>query len=398
MTCDKAADFYQPLIGGADKMLRRPIRPWRMSETKLLLRGIESREVDFSAVAVALNKLALLEAYEGQHANALALCDAQIAFWKNVADDRGDKRLLAYAIQPMINIVRLERWTATADGPVSLYGELSPDKRASCGPLQARHGLGLSFAQLCAVNDMLEYDTLITNVYWREYSRFLLQSGRTAALRALLEQGLNLPLHPYVRIALLEVLLLQQARAGNYESASRLLARMKISSGSAYRLPFKVLEMYLAAKTQAPTAPALVREVMQAVCDGVQIQPNAHGLNLLFDITKVFRELAADAEEAELLGIAGRIAAELDDEVIQFDVLDRLKALNGSPHAAWQQAFGQSTYASIRKRLGLAHPAPDLVSTRLMQATQRLVQLDYAACIHLLDSTATAVPAIPVAA
>lgn len=395
MPTNTAARFYEPLIGGSDKLVRRPLRPWR---TSLLasLAGAVGNEVRFDKIATSLNQLALLEAYEGNSAGALALCDAQIAFWKAVSDGAGRGRYLAYAIQPAINVMRLERWTATERGQVSLYAELSPEGRIRTGMLQARYGIGLSFEQLCRVDSSADYAALVNNVYWREYARYLLQAGEYAPLQALLAQGINVQQAPFIRATLLEILVLLQARCGRYEGASRLLEKMAIPVESMHWLHFKVLAMYVAMQVGAPAALSLLDEVIAALRNGGAIARDAYGLNLLFDISKVFRELGLTAEETELLTRAGQLAAELDDEVVRFDALERLATLAAKPGAALPEQFGQSTYASIRKRLGLAPAAvtcPDPRSALLEQAVQRLARLDYAGCAALLAGTRIGAPA-----
>lgn len=401
-----ATAFYEPLIGASDKLIRSPIPPWRASLIASLAAAIREREINFEGVAVALNRLTLLEAHQGKHANALALCDGQIAFWRGVAEDKtgagtgARKRYLAYAIQPWINIVRLERWKNTVvDGPVSLYRELAPEQRAVHGSLQLRHGIELSLGELCDVNHDVDYAALVNNVYWRENARALLQSGCTEQLQSLLERGLSLPLSGFIRLALVEILILHQARCGSHARAARLLAKMEIAQASPYWLHFKVLEMYLAVKSAAGNAALLTGEVVQAIRAGGHVQRNAYGLNLLFDITKVFRDLECGNEERDLLELAERIAVDLNDEVIQFEAGDRLAALTVQPREALRQKFQHSSYALIRKRLGMAHaPASDRSSERLLQAVDRLARQDYAACIELLDGGHLSVPEVLAAA
>lgn len=387
-----ATTFYEPLICTSDKLIRSPIPPWRASLIASLTVAIRERETNFAGIASALNKLALLEAYQGKHANALALCDGQIAFWRRVAGNKAGaetsarKRCLAYAIQPLINIVRLERWKNTLDGPVSLYRELAPEQRAAQGLLQLRHGIELSLGDLCNIDHEADYTELVNTVYWREYARLLLQSGCTEQLQSLLARGLSLPLSRFIRLVLMEILILHQARCGRYASAARLLAKIKITQASSYWLHFKALEMYLAVKSAAGNAALLIGEVMQAIRTGVHAQHNAYGLNLLFDITKVFRDLECDNEESELLELVERIAIDLNDEMIQFEAGDRLATLTGQSREALRQKFQHSSYALIRKRLGMAHtPTPDRSSETLVQAVNQLARENYMRCLELLD-------------
>lgn len=284
--------------------------------------------------------------------------------------------------------VRLERWKNTVDGPVSLYRELAPEQRAAQGSLQLRHGIDLSLSDRCNINYDDDYTTLVNNVYWREYARLLLQSGCTEQLQSLLERGLSLPLSRFIRLTLMEILILHQARCGWYANAARLLAKMKITQASPYWLHFKVLEMYLAVKSAAGNAALLIGEVMQAIRTTVHSQHNAYGLNFLFDITKVFRDLECDNEESELLELVERIAVDLNDEMIQFEAGDRLATLTVQSRDALRQKFQHSSYALIRKRVGMAHaPAPDRSSKRLVQAVNQLARENYVGCLELLDGS-----------
>ena len=391
---DNATRFYEPLISGTDKLIRRPIRPWRKTMLTLLRSAISERDINFDDVAIALNQLALLEAYEGNSANALALCDAQMTFWMSVAAERDRRPYLGYVVQPLINIIRLERWTATPDGPASLYAELSPERRGSHGILQFRHEGLPSIAQLCAAGGRADYEALVDNVYWREYARFLLQTDRTKELQSLLAEGLSRPLSPFIRLALLEILLLQQVRAGKHQAAVRLLGQLNVSASSPQWLHFRVLEMYLAAKTQAPAGPRLMREVMDAARASDFLPLNGYGLNLLFDISKVMRELGRDDEESDLLMRTGQVARQLDDEVVHFEAIERLATLARTSREPVRHQFAQSTYAPIRKRIGLAPAAPDPLSALVLQGACSLARLDYAACSDVLGSTATGTSAI----
>lgn len=377
-------DLYQPLMGPSDRLVRSPVRPRRAIQLAKLLAALSGRDVFYDGTAVALNQLALLEAYEGNHANAAALCDAQVAYWKSVAASQ--PRYLAFAIQPLINIVRLERWKATTNGPVSLYRDLSPERRGLCGPLQARHGIALSFDQICQADSAQGYGELLNNVYWREYSRSLLQSGRTEQLQVLLAQGLAMPLSGFVRLALLEILLLQQTRAGKHHSAGRLLKTLAIDPGSPYWLHFKVLEMYLALTSSTAGGATLACEVVLAAGQEKHIARTGYGLNLLFDISKVFRELGRATDEHRLLTLTERSAVQLNDEVIQFEALDRLATLDGGAGAALGRRFAHSSYALIRKRLGLAAVQPDPLSALLMRAAPHLARGDASACAAVLQA------------
>lgn len=386
MTQHNPALCYAPLIGGSDKRLRTALPAWRASLLASLADALEGGEVHFDGIAVALNQLALLEAYEGNQANALALCEAQIGYWKSVAEAAGMRRHLACAIQPLINIVRLERWNTTADGADSLYRELAPERRGLHGPLLARYGIGLSLAQLCQADGSADYGALLDNVYWREYARSLLQSGRSEPLQALLQQGLSLPLNGFIRLALMEILLLQQASAGKLHSAARLLAKLPMDPASGHWLHFKVLAMYLALRGAAPDGTRLASEVMQALRGADHIQPNGYGLGLLFDISKVFRALGRDADERELLVLAEQAAVALGDEATLFDALDRIAELDGRPRDGLRERFAHSSYALIRKRLGLERRAADPLSALAVQAAQHLARLDYAGCLGVLGA------------
>ena len=403
MASEQTAMCYEPLICGTDRLARRPIRPWRAAMLAALRGALRPAGggPDFGGVAVALNQLALLEAYEGTPAQALALCRSQIALWQRLsARDAGDgaaRRLLGGVIQPLINVVRLERWTAGEAGPVSLYAELAPARRGAPGLLLARQGIALGFEALCALDPRGDYAALLDNVYWREYGRYLLQAGRDDDLQALLAEGLSQPRSAFVQLALVEILLLQQARSGKHGSAMRLLGKLGLAPGSLLWLHFRVCAMFLAVRRGDPAAQVLQDEVMEAVRRGQGIRDDAWGLNLLADIGKVFRVLGCAAEETELLRLALPLALRLGDEMVHFDALERLAQLEGTPRAGLHRQFGQSGYAAIRKRLGLAPAAacPDPNSGIAVAAAAQLALGDERACLALLDAAgATPAPAM----
>jgi hypothetical protein len=383
MVNSNIAGVYQPLISPSDRLVRQPITPWRMAMVRMLREGISKKELDYNQIGSALNRLALLEAYQGHTGRALMACDAQIRFWQRSAEEPGHAHLLPNIVQPWINILRLERWNNRLDSSISLYRELAPDRRAAPAAFQQRFGIPLTFDALDGISPgRVSY--LLDMVYWREYGNLLFSAGADVELRQHLQAGIGHSQY-FVRAALLEMLLVRQADSGNHAGTLALLRRIRRPDTGAYWLHFKTLEMYLALRTGADDAEVLLQAVLDAALSSEHIERDGAGLALLFDIAKLFARLGMHEQEEMLLQRAYRMAQELNDEVVLFEVMDRLAVLGHDLGCDVRERFAASSYALIRKRLGQAPRAAD-TGPDVVQALRALAELDFDTCMLFLDN------------
>lgn len=375
---------YQPLINPSDRMVRRPLGPWRAALVRTLREALRPACPDLDSMAQALNQLSLLEAYQGNTAGALLICDAQIRFWQGIALMPGKAGYLNQVIQPWINVLRLERWTDKLDSSMSLYRELAPPRRHLPGTLQQRYGIALSLAELDQLTPQAGAGRLLDAVYWREYGHLLLASGSRAEIQDHLAAGLKAD-NRFLRLALTEMLMLYQIDCGNAGHALSVLRRMSVPGTASHWLHFKTLEMYLAGVVGDHAFSELAQTVLSAAQSEAHIEFDVHGLTLLLDIARLYAGFGLSGHELALLRKAEQVAVRVEDEVLRFDVSRRLFELVPESPCDLRERFSGSCYGLVRTRLGLLlkpAPGPDVV-----RAVQSLASLDFEACQAVLDAT-----------
>ena len=377
---------YPPLIRSfSERLVRLPLGAWESSLAEVLRATLMQSPVQWDAVTGILNVLAVIAAYRGHNDAALGFCEAQIGLSKALSAEPGHAHRLAAVIQPWVNTIRLERWQKKVDSAIPLYRELAPQQRGMMGTLNARYGIGASLDALLRMDESGVYRIVLDNVYWIEYTRWLLATGQTLELQAQLQAGLNSKLSSYAHAGLLEVLLMYQVQIGAHGKARELLARLGRLHSDRNRLPFAVLELYLGYSCGEGWEPALA-----AVCGLTRsaryIQHDKFGLSLLCDIALVLRNFGAPPDaELGLLEQAYPLALAIDDEVSLYDVSARLLELDRLPSGGLPDRFRRSGYALVRKGLGLAPlPAVSGQASGTLLAAQRLSRLDIDGCLHAL--------------
>ena len=364
-----------------------PIDGWRRALVHTFKSVILERDAKIEEIAPCLNQFALLEAYQSNNVNALALCHAQINFWRNFFTKFGNRHYLSCTIQPWINVARLNRWQNKIDNSASIYQELSPQNRLKLGGLSQFHQIDFSLYDLCSFDNANVVIDVIDNVYWNEYGRLLLNSDRHSDLQAHIQVGLGLNSSLFIRGALFEILFLYQLKIGKPNRVFSLLEELNFQKDHPYWLHFKVLEMSLNVQFHRDDAQALIAEVDQAIRSEDHVTRDARGGQFIFDISKVFRHLGLPEIEVELLQFALPIAQEANDEVLLFEVMERLSALEQLPHAELLERFCDTSYSIIRKKLNLAAPHDsDCASSRyIVEAAKLLAELNFDACLNVLN-------------
>lgn len=376
---------YQPLINPSDRLVRRPIAPWRAALLHMLGEALAARRIDVDRVAPALNQLALLEAYQGNTQGALHACDAQIRFWQRLCAEPGYAHHIGALVQPWVNIVRLERWSNKADTSLALYSELAPSRRSGHGSLQHRYGLSLTFDDIDRADPHSGSARLLDAVYWREYAHLLLSTDADHGLQRHLQAGLPQN-QGFLRVVLTEILLAYQAKRGQHAPALALLRRMPVAQDPAASIPFKTLEMYLVhaidSSRSAPLADALL-----AALQSPDLERDVRSLNMLVDIARLMGQLGMAERESAVLRQAAELAHVVKDEVLLFEVERRLARSNDDDlHAR----FAASSYALVRKGLGLA-PEARTAGPDVGRIVESLAELDFSGCLSLLRAAPAAV-------
>ena len=386
MSISKTTFFYQPLIAQDDRLIRLPIEAWQQTMAQNLIQLLREQNADLSKIAPPLNQLALLDAYQNKNDHALILCDAQIKFWKMLSQKTGDKKYLCLTVQPWINIIRLDRWQNKVDNSASLYQELAPKNRSEPNSLSKHYELGLNFNAFCELNPKNLPIDLLNNVYWAEYGRQLFISGADLALQTHIQSGLNSALNNNLQQTLLELLFSYQSKIGKDEKVLLMLGKMNIPEHRRYWLHFKVMEMALHFKIGSSEAPDLSDKVYRTLISGNAIKRTGYGLYLLFEITKVFKQLALQEQEIHLLQIAKDLASELNDEVILFEIMYRQSELQLMRREEVLEKFQSSRYSFVRKKLNIAPLKPSEHSDTIVTAVRQLAELNFDGCLRTLEN------------
>jgi tetratricopeptide (TPR) repeat protein len=370
---------YQPLITAGDRLAQRPIKQWRATLVRTLGEELVKPRMESLKLAGFLNQLALLEAYQGNTQGALAACEAQIRFWKASAQLSGHASSLNLVVQPWVNIVRLERWNKNLVRSTALYRELGPAHRSDLGSLQTRYGVEPTFDELDQLDPSAGIAALLDVVYWREYGILLFNTAEGADLQRHLQAGV-LQANRFLQVVMLEILLAYQVNLGHYTAALSFLQRLPLSASMVHWLPFKALEMYVAQRVGSADFTSLVMTVADAA---LSIEHDERGLVMLVDISRLFGRMDMHAEELALLQAAQHIAHELNDEVLLFEVMHRLSLLGQDIGCDLQEKFAASSYAVVRKKIGLGIQSPN-EGPDVVRAIQSLATRDIESClIHL---------------
>lgn len=385
------APGYTPLVNALSyRLLRAPLAPWQANQLRNLHALLDAGDPSHQDMAATLNHLAVIEAFRGNYDGAQQLCHGQIAFWRALAVQNGNDACLGAAIQPWINLVRLERWQNNVAAACFQYQEMAPALRHVKGGIGKSWQLPYSLAELSALNQHNNIDNILDNVYWSEYGRLLWNTARYAELQTFLSAGLSQPTSSFVRVVLLELLVLQQVARQHFTSAAGLLKaiRDRLQVVGKYELEFAVLELHLGLCATGELDPERAAEVAKLALLAKHAAHNEVGLTSVMDISRVLRAPGGKDAEAMLLPHALALAEQSNDEVALFQVLMRLQQLGRIGMPALKARFRDSGYAQIRRALGFSGPAPGEEAAQLaIAAVQCLQTLQWDRCRALLAPT-----------
>jgi hypothetical protein len=371
------------MIHPSDRILRRPIVPWQDSLVNALVEATSQWPIDFDTAIFTLNQLALIQAYQGNMDGALLICEAQIQFWRRVSATPGNDGYITAVLQPWINILRLKRWNNQLSLSESLWMELAPPCRSRRGSLQKIYNIKLSYEELEKTKCEIYPPQLLDMLYWREFGHILLGATDGKRLERHLQNGLLAAPGEFIRLSLFEMLLIYQAKIGYMGKSLEILQRIRINPTGPYALQFKALEMYFSERLyldgSANRTGRVIAEKLFEDC----LNGNAADAMLIFDISRIFQDLAMPHYEIPLLYKALEAVQRDFDEILNFNIRFRLNALLDKCPEDFHKTFANSSYAIIRRQIGLA-PKIDAGSLTLVKAIQALADLKFSACTILL--------------
>lgn len=374
---------YELLVKGNDRSLRVALPLWRAAQMLRMQVALVQPGLDIRVLANSMHQMSLMAVFEGATETARQICHAQIYFWRNLAQASSNPSLLGYVIQPWINLARLERQQQTDGTARSLYQDFAPENRQQPSVLMQHFGIAQSLDELCKLHPEIDCTGVLENVYWREYGLFLLKTGEYSALQGLLERGLSCQKCPFVKMALFEMQALLHARMGQPEAGLQLVNSAIGQADQPYHLHLKSLQLHLAHQAGSEAAQTLGEELCALLLSKQPMLANPQNLYLLHGLTRNFMHQGMDQQAAALTPQVAAMAQQLKDETVQFDLAQRAVALGQMSQDQLKQKFKNSSYAYIRKHLGLP-----LQSTGLpvLEAIQNLAELNYATCRSLLET------------
>lgn len=378
---------YQPLIATGEKIIRKPILAWQTELLSALVKKVSERDLESFECAVIFNQLALIEAFQGNNASALAICEAQIEYWRNLAESRKRKTLLPPAIQPWINIIRLERWRQCHASSASLYRELAPESRCSRNSLCERYGVGTTLSELIALSEDGQWgnvENVIDYVFWIEYTSLLLVTEDMSKFAAHLKDGLSGDLRGTLKIRLLELWFKSLMMKGSYSYALSSLRRMNLTKNGRFSFNFGVLELVLLVNMCEPSADTIINDLYARVTSGGVISNDSQGLYLLMELTKLYQQFGAREQKITLYKMLSERAVQLDDEVLSFEARLALSELGQYDPIRLQSEFATSRYGIIRSRLGLSKDSDQKRAELIKDGAKQLARLDCERCLQTL--------------
>ncbi|MFL5385176.1 MAG: hypothetical protein ACJ8GN_21875 [Longimicrobiaceae bacterium] len=123
-----AATIATGLLLPQDRVPRAPLGTWAsrlVGELEAGRRALRQPRRVAGLVAGIANNAALMAAYVGSRATAERLCKRQMTWQRRLARRSGDPAITAHAIQPWINLGRLEAVTGNWSGAVSRFARLA---------------------------------------------------------------------------------------------------------------------------------------------------------------------------------------------------------------------------------------------------------------------------------
>jgi hypothetical protein len=129
------------LLNVHDQIARLAILPWleELRSQLALVEHLPTTTVRWrSVIATCANRCALIESYRGKSASARRLCEIQWRWLESESNQNGAVDARALAIQPWINLGRLDWLGGDLDGALrrfAVFGELSETGKLSMGEL-----------------------------------------------------------------------------------------------------------------------------------------------------------------------------------------------------------------------------------------------------------------------
>lgn len=362
---------YQPLLVN-DPILRQPILHWQQN----LLNSLDSAfKAGNTEIAVELNQLALIEAYQGNDSAALNLCQLQIKYWQNIAARQGD-RYLINCIQPWINTFRLQRWKQDKQAALFSYQQLAPDLQKNRNSLNSDFGVQLSLAELLTLNPDSGWRNMLETIYWSEFSQLLANNGDKAHFARHVQDGLASPVRFSVKMRLLELWFKVLIENKEFSYALSALHRMKLTSGP-YQLVFRLLEMVLLFNLQWSDTQRLAEQLCQELMSKPADYTDIRHLYFVAAAFGIFRQLDNKGAKLRLCRYLLDQANQLNDEVLAVEAKLELVSEGQLDYSQVASQYKDSAYSLVRRKLGLAELNRTKRSAKIIHCVTAISELKF---------------------
>jgi hypothetical protein len=349
-----------------DRIAREALSPWAVRLTRELRearRGLRLRRHWAVAVSGTTNNAALIAAHRGDTRTAWELCEAHLRWQSRFGRRSGDPATTGHALQPWINLGRLEALDGRGEAAVQRFAVLQGC--AAGAALDLGRGRVAPAGWRVIADTSEEFGRYVERVRVVESLKALLLAHADAALlrfAATLGGGLPAALSRLVE----EAVVVAAAGAGEHDRAARIAADAARASTGWTRMVFQLrLGETFAAADDTPRAAAVLAPVLSA---GLRLSPATLGeLQALYVLT---RAAAAGLEAGLALEAAGLARALLDGARAVRDQGFELAALRVLGRAAppatrprWLAelaALAEATEYARERAAAAARPSPEI--------------------------------------
>ncbi|HSU14931.1 hypothetical protein [Longimicrobium sp.] len=348
------------------RLARAPLPEWGRRSAALLTRaaGAPEPRARSREVAVAANQVALIAAHQGRGEVARALCEAQMEWQLRLARRAGDPAIAAQALQPWVNLGRLEALAGDWAGALVRFSGLLAHRAARPVPVGGACVSGEGWEEVAA--DAVGFGEFLEGVYVIDSLKALLQNRRDAealGFAAALPEGIA----PAIARFGVEASVVAWCRAGECGRAcDAALAAARACDGWERAVFLLRLAEALLLSGDAATARAVLSGSAAAIGrDPAAGRGALKALYVVHGYAGACREAGLEGDALSLARLLLQGGRDARDEVFAVDALRLLTALAPAPERArWageMEALQESSlYPRCRRGRGAAPADPGL--------------------------------------
>lgn len=333
-----------------ERLTRVAIPNWQGLLTRQFSSLNANNTRDFGSLCEVYNQFALLKIYQGDFLGSKHICEAQIKLWMRLAKEQNDSGWLINAIQPWINLKRLQRWNCDYTQAKEYYLELSPTRLNQPNSLNTDYHFPLTLTELLKLDDDGRLKSLINAVFWIEYLKLLSTTSEHGELMHWLTQGLS-SLPSTLRIQLTEVWYSTLINNHKFNYALESLEEMNLLQDSKYSAAFQLIEIILLYNMKDDSFQGKAEKFVDSILKQLVTSHDASSLCQLLDICKHLEKLNQIELTIPLLKKLNEAAISSQDEVLTFEARFMLNRLSQYSLETLSQEFATSRYQVIKNRL-----------------------------------------------